>query len=197
MLLGLTGAYCAGKNHVGALLENRGFSVLDVDKLGYLAIEREAAAIRARFGDRVLGPDGRVDRRLLGAHVFGDPEELAALERIVHPAANALTEAWIAERPGQKLAINAALLHKSTVFDRVDLIIVVRAPFLVRLLRAMRRDKLSIGKILARFRSQRDFATQYFRQNADTVIVDNGISFVSGSLERRIDSLLARKGIGR
>lgn len=182
---------------MGALLEKRGFAVLDVDKLGYLAIEQESAAILARFGDSIRGPDGRIDRRRLGAIVFGDPKQLAALESIVHPAANALTEQWLAARPDQNRVINAALLHKSTVFDRLDLIMIVRAPFLLRLWRAIRRDKLPIGKLLARFRSQRDFDAQYFRRNADTVIVNNGISFASGSLERRIDSLLARKGMVR
>jgi dephospho-CoA kinase len=70
MILGLTGLYCSGKNHVAALLERRGLPVLDVDKLGHIAIENKKADICARFGDDILNPDGSVNRRLLGEKVF-------------------------------------------------------------------------------------------------------------------------------
>ena len=92
MLIGLTGLYCAGKNYIASILDSRGIPVLDVDKLGHQAIEREKEAIITRFGAIVLGTDGHIDRRALGKQVFGEPEALAALEAIVHPAANALTE---------------------------------------------------------------------------------------------------------
>jgi dephospho-CoA kinase len=71
MLIGLTGMYCAGKNHVAAILEQRGLAVLDVDKLGYIAIENKKAAVFARFGEDVKNQDGSVNRRLLGEKVFG------------------------------------------------------------------------------------------------------------------------------
>jgi dephospho-CoA kinase len=88
-VIGLTGTYCAGKNYIGRLMEARGLPVLDVDKLGHRAIETEQGAILERFG-----------RDILGAKVFGKPDELAALEGIVHPAANAMTTEWIAVQNG-------------------------------------------------------------------------------------------------
>ncbi len=201
MLIGLTGAYCAGKNHVGRLLEARGIAVLDVDRLGHQAIETEKTAILDRFGRRILGADGRVDRRLLGALVFGHPGEMRALEDIVHPAANRLTEAWIAARRDQPLAINAALLHRSSVFAHLDFIIYVRAPLLARLLRARRRDHLSLPAILKRFASQHEFSAQYLGNKADIHKVDNrGCTGTpsrrhSRDLERRIDEILTREGM--
>ncbi|MCL2374428.1 MAG: dephospho-CoA kinase, partial [Treponema sp.] len=50
-LIGLTGAYCAGKNRVALLLEQRGFAVLDVDKLGHEVIETEKTRLVSHFGD--------------------------------------------------------------------------------------------------------------------------------------------------
>ena len=203
MLVGLTGAYSAGKNRVGALLEKRGFQVLDVDKLGHRAIEAEKAAIVARFGPAALAADGSVDRKKLGAAVFSDPGALADLEAIIHPAANRLTEEWIAERPGQDLVVNAALLHRSTVFPRLYFIILVRAPYLTRLLRAKRRDGLPFRVLVDRFRTQRDFEAQYFSRKADIEIVYNrGIFDLCAerrarALERSLDSILARKGTDR
>ncbi len=203
MLIGLTGAYCAGKNYVGRLLEARGLEVLDVDKLGHRATEDEKAAIVARFGAGILRTDGTVDRAALGKLVFGRPAELAALEAIIHPAANRLVEEWIAERPGKDLVINAALLHRATVFRRLDFIIMVRAPFLQRLQRGRRRDGLPIRTLLRRFASQRNFASQYFEKAADIHIVDNRSA--SGpcarrrtrALERTLDTILAREGMVR
>jgi len=201
MLIGLTGAYCAGKNHVGRLLEARGIAVLDVDRLGHQALEAEKKAILDHFGSRILAADGSIDRRLLGALVFGHPEELTALEDIVHPAANRLTEAWIAARPGQRLAINAALLHRSSVFGDLDFIIYVRAPLLTRLLRARRRDHLGFRAIMKRFISQKEISAQYLGKKADIHTVDNrGYSgFLARrqnrALERRIDEILTREGM--
>jgi dephospho-CoA kinase len=203
MLIGLTGAYCAGKNHVGRLLEARGLQVLDVDKLGHRATEDEKAAIVSRFGPGVLSSDGKVDRSALGKLVFGKPDELAALEAIIHPAANRLAEKWIAERPGGDLVINAALLHRATVFDRLDFIIMVCAPYWERLLRARRRDGLPFHLLMKRFASQKNFAAQYFGKKADIYTVDNRGVFGpcarhrEAALERELDTIFAREGMVR
>jgi dephospho-CoA kinase len=187
--IGLTGMYCAGKNYIASLLEKRGIPALDVDKLGHAAIEQEKDAILRRFGPDVLGTGGAIDRKKLGALVFGKSEELAALEAIVHPAANRLTGQWLKEREGQRLAINAALLHKSSAFERLDAVILVTAPWFVRLIRARRRDHLPWREIFRRFSSQRDFMSQYLRKNSDIYIIDNG---PFGKPERRLGEILER-----
>jgi dephospho-CoA kinase len=169
-LMGITGAYCAGKNFVAALLEKRGLPVLDVDRLGHRALEQEQAAVIALFGRAILGDDGRINRRLLGEQVFGDGRKLAALEAVVHPVANALTEAWLADQRAQgkrAAVINAALLHRSSVFERLDLILLVRAPVLTRFIRARARDRLPLADLAKRFKSQSVFLTQYSSSNAD------------------------------
>ncbi|MDR2069140.1 MAG: dephospho-CoA kinase [Spirochaetaceae bacterium] len=202
-IIGLTGMYCAGKNYVARMLEARGLPVLDVDTLGHQAIETEKGAILQRFGAEILGKDGAVDRRALGAKVFGSPRELTALEEIVHPAANRLTEQWIAGIPEGPCVINAALLHRSVVFSRLDWVIIVQAPFLTRFLRARRRDRLPVLPLLRRFKSQREFMSQYLSQHADIYRVHNRGYFGICSrvwrraLEHRIDDLLSREGIRR
>jgi dephospho-CoA kinase len=197
-LIGLTGTYCAGKNHVAALLEKRGLPVLDVDKLGHTAIDAERTAILSRFGRDVATPDGTVNRRLLGEKVFGKPGEMAALENIVHPAANRLTEEWLAAQAGKSCVFNAAVLHKSSVFGRLDFVILVEAPFLVRLLRARKRDKLSWRSLLKRFGSQKNFISQYLSGKADIYRVYNpsfGFRPYEVQLENRISEILSGEGI--
>ena len=202
-LIGLTGKYCAGKNHVALLLEQRSIPVLDVDKLGHDVIEKERERILSRFGEDILGSDGLIDRRQLGDKVFGKPDELSALEGIIHPAVNRETLAWIGEHGGKACAINAALLHRSSAFEMLDAVIVVRAPFITRLLRAKKRDKMPLNALLKRFGSQRGFdyqsrvavpktevfgQPQLFKKKSDIYIVEN---YAHSNLEKRINEILS------
>jgi len=200
LLIGLTGTYCSGKNHIAAMLCGRGFPVLDIDKLGYVCLENSKKEIFAKFGGDLENQDGSLNRKALGARVFGNRERLAALEAIVHPQANLMTEQWIAGQKGRTCVLNAALLHKTSVFGRLNCIILVRAPRLVRLMRAKRRDSLPWKEIFRRFASQKKFMSQYLCGNADIYRVENpgnGMRGTSGGfkarqkLERRIDEILA------
>jgi dephospho-CoA kinase len=195
MLLGLTGLYCAGKNFAGEILERKGFAVLDVDKLGHAVLESKKDEIAECFGSGVLRTDGALDRRALGESVFGKPEKLAALENIVHPEVNTLTLEWIAAHDGCQCVINAALLHKSSVFEMLDAVIFVRAPSVVRMLRARKRDGLSLKEIRRRFKSQH-FDIYYSNQKTDIYYISNyGFGFYSRlnrrCFEKRLDGILS------
>jgi dephospho-CoA kinase len=204
-IIGLTGTYCAGKNCIASLLEERGIPVLDVDKLGHQAIEAGKEAIIRRFGPEVLAggteATSAIDRRRLGEKVFGKPHELADLEAIVHPEANRLTDEWIQGQNGKTCAINAALLHRSSAFEKLDFIVIVQAPFFDRLQRAKKRDRLPLAALLKRFGSQKKFMSQYLNGKADTYKVDNrGYSLsisrrLKRKLEYRIDAILSGEGI--
>jgi dephospho-CoA kinase len=198
MIIGLTGLYCAGKNHIAALLESRGLPVLDVDKLGHIAIENGKEAVFARFGEGLKNPEGSVNRRLLGAKVFGRAGEMSDLEAIVHPEANRLTTEWVQGRNGGNCVINAALLHKSSVFKRLDCVILVGAPLIVRLIRAKKRDKLPFSVLLQRLSSQKQFISKYLAGNADIYKVENhgiGCRGLAGTkTARRIDTVLTKIG---
>ena len=202
-LIGITGKYCSGKNHVSSLLEKKGYPSLDLDKLGHKAIEAERDLILKRFGTDILvdnilagdipGADNLIDRRKLGQKVFGSQKELRALEEIVHPWVNKETKLWINSREESVCLINAALLHRSSAFEQFDLIIIVEAPFLIRLLRAKRRDKLPWLVLLRRLRSQKNFDSQYLRRKTDIYRVGNfSVCMNSGAkLENKLDEILS------
>jgi len=200
-IIGLTGLYCAGKNHVALLLEQRGLPVLDADKLGYKVIEMEKENLLARFGTDILGEEGLIDRKRLGAKVFGKPGELAALEDIIHPRVNRETLDWLNTREEKACVINAALLHRSAVFEVLDAIIIVEAPLHVRLLRARKRDHLPWTALIKRFQSQSKFTSQYSRGKTDIYRVENSgysslrTSLLRKKLENRIDEILSLRGI--
>ncbi|MDR2098061.1 MAG: dephospho-CoA kinase, partial [Spirochaetaceae bacterium] len=184
----------AGKNFVGGILERKGFSVLDVDKLGHAALENQKSIIAERFGAGVLSADGTVNRRVLGECVFGRQDELDALEKIVHPEVNKLTLDWIEVHGKRPCVINAALLHKSCVFTRLDAVIFVKAPLAARMLRARRRDRLSWKEIRRRFASQK-FNVYYSGQKTDIYYINNGgfdffLRLNRFVLEKRVEKIL-------
>jgi dephospho-CoA kinase len=208
-VIGLTGSYCAGKNHVASILERRSIPVLDVDKLGHAAIETEKERLLERFGNDILSQDGSVsvsvsiDRKRLGSKVFGRPEELQALEEIIHPVANRETLAWINARRENACVINAALLHRSSALEMLDAVIIVEAPFFVRLLRARKRDCLPWTVLLKRFKSQRGFNAQFFKRKTDIYRVKNSVCFsfnkdsAEKKLNKRVNEILSIEGITR
>jgi dephospho-CoA kinase len=202
-VIGLTGNYCAGKNHVASLLEQFHIPVLDVDKLGHHAIETEKERLLERFGYDILGQDGFIDRKRLGNKVFGRQSELEALEEIIHPVANSETLAWIDSQNEEACVINAALLHSSSAFDMLDAVIIVEAHFFLRLLRARKRDRLPWTALLKRFKSQRKFNAQFFKEIADIYRVENSAFFsfnkeyAEKKLNKRIKEILSIEGIVR
>jgi len=199
MLIGLTGKYCAGKNHAAVILEKHGLPVLDVDKLGHKVLENKKVEVFSRFGDNVKNPDGSVNRRLLGEKVFGKKDEITALEAIVHPQVDRMVLEWISSQNGKTCVINAAVLHGLAIFGQFDCILLVNAPFFVRLLRARHRDRLSWISIFRRLMSQKRFTLQYLAGNADIYIVENSGTggFLPDSagkeskLEQRIGEILS------
>ena len=90
--VGLTGCIGSGKSTVAAALGERGAVLLDADAIvaelqqpGRPVLE----AMVAHFGPFILQPDGHLDRKAVAGIVFDDPQELAALNAIVHPAVRA------------------------------------------------------------------------------------------------------------
>jgi dephospho-CoA kinase len=86
--LGITGGIASGKSAVAGMLRELGFRVIDADALGHEVIEpgtRAYGEIVREFGAGVVGADGRIDRRKLGALVFAEAEKLKRLNAIVHP----------------------------------------------------------------------------------------------------------------
>ena len=182
MTVGLAGKACAGKDSLVPFFLERGFTVIDADRIGHEALEANAEAVRARFST--------LDRNRIGRIVFSDPGALADLEALTHP--------WIAERIRQQRAaapgdavLNVPLLHKQQLYRLCDVVVWVEAPLLVRLWRARRRDGWSWGRILRRIWAQRKLGPQVFPPDVDILRVDN-----RGILRAARTALEARFGRG-
>jgi dephospho-CoA kinase len=116
--VGLTGGIATGKTTVVAMLRELGCRVLEADKIAHQMIEPGGAAyeeVVREFGRGILTDEGFVDRKKLGAIVFGDPKLLARLNAIVHPPV-------LEEQMRQLAAIEKADAHAVAVVEAALLI---------------------------------------------------------------------------
>ncbi|MGJ0388600.1 dephospho-CoA kinase [Microbacterium sp. CGR1] len=134
-LIALTGGIASGKSTIARRLAQRGAVVVDADQ-----IVRDVqapgtpvlAGIAETFGAEVIDATGSLDRAALGAKVFGDAEQLAQLNAIVHPAVRAesqrrFDDAMSAD-PSTVVVYDVPLLVEARVDDPWDLIVVAHAP---------------------------------------------------------------------
>ena len=187
MVVGLTGGYCAGKDRVARIFASHGFRVIDVDEIGHEVLAQKEGEVAAAFGPDVRSPGGGVDRKALGAIVFADPAARARLEEIVHPAMAQRVREILSGGRGDWV-INAAVLHRMGLHALCDAIVCVSAPALLRLLRAVRRDRYTLREAAARIGAQRGICPQLNDPGVDTYNVRNGGT--ARSLERRVDRLV-------
>ncbi len=177
--LGLTGGIGSGKSAAAAhLAEKPGVRVVLADDVAKrLMVEDEAVceAVRQRFGAETYRADGSLDRAHLGARVFGDEVELAALNAIVHPAVRRAMLAAIdgARASGARLLVYEAALIFETGADKIlDHVAVVDAPEAIRIARATARDGATPEAIRARMARQMDPAKM--RARADSILDNSG-----------------------
>src|ERR1700693_5656613 len=89
LTIGLTGGIGSGKSTVAQILGEFGAPILDADKVAHTTYVPGAPsydAVIAAFGAQILAADRTIDRKKLGAVVFGNPEQLNNLTSIVWPA---------------------------------------------------------------------------------------------------------------
>lgn len=168
--LALTGSIGMGKSTVAAMFARAGVPVFDADAV-VRKLQGPGGALVPRIEKRFPGTtrDGAVDRDLLAAHVLSDPDELAALEAIVHPAVHHERTRFIIEHgDAPALLFEIPLLFETGGAEAFDTIIVVSAPAEVQRGRVMARPGMTEAKFEALLaRQTRD---EEKRQRADFVI---------------------------
>ncbi len=178
-LIGLTGNIACGKSAVLARLAELGAETIDADSVVH-ELQRPGepvwAAIREAFGPAVLTPEGALDRRALGAIVFGDPAALARLEALTHPAVRARIEERVAAAAGRGVAvmvIDAIKLFEGGLADRCDQNWVVTCASEQQLARLMARNGFTEAEARQRIAAQPPQAEKVAR--ADLVIDNSGV----------------------
>jgi dephospho-CoA kinase len=177
--VGLTGGLATGKSYAGQALASLGCHLINADDLGREVMQPGGEAFDAivhEFGAGILTPEGSIDRKRLAAEVFGRPERLAALNRLVHPPVirreDGLMEQIAAGDPGAIVVVEAAVMIEAGSYKRFDKLILVVCSEQQQVERAMRRGGLSREEALARIRRQMPLEEK--RKFADYVIDTSG-----------------------
>jgi len=172
--VGLTGGIGSGKSTVAAALRELGAHVIDDDVVAREVVEPGTptlARIAERFGPRLVGRDGALDRAGLAAIVFPDPEALADLDRITGPAIAARVQELRAAADVQAISVyDMPLLVERRLWPREHLTVVVGAAAETRVRRLVEQRGLSEAD--ARHRIARQ-ASDVERRAAADVWVDN------------------------
>ncbi len=184
----LTGGIASGKSTAAGFLSDRGANVIDADKLGHQVYDPGTQAylkVIETFGDDIVADDNHIDRRALGARVFGRPEELNKLTGIVWPEIRRLAELEIAGLdavyPDGIAVLEAAVLFEAGWQDIGDETWVVVVDREVAIERSMARDGFDRAAVESRIDSQ--LSNEQRIKLADVVIENNG------SVEGMLDQL--------
>jgi dephospho-CoA kinase len=174
-VIGVTGNIASGKSTVLATLAELGAEVIDADHVYHELIVPGAplnACLREAFGPGIAKSDGSIDRPALGRIVFSDPDALAMLDRLTHPAVDAEIRRRIAASSAPVIAVDAVKLFEGgldRVCDAVWLVVTARDRQIERL---AARNGFTVAEATRRVDAQPPLADKPLR--ADAVIDNSG-----------------------
>jgi len=167
----LTGGIATGKSSVSKIFEEEGFRVIDADTIAHQVLNDSADKVAGLFGQEVLQENGMVDRKVLGAMVFGDRAKRKDLETLLHPLIynEILRLSEIEESKKSPYLIDIPLFFETARYN-ISKSIVVYASRLQQIERGMRRDGLSKEEMLRRISAQIDIEE---KRKRSTYLIDN------------------------
>ena len=196
----ITGSIGSGKSAVCELLRDRGFEIIDADRISHFVLDRCAAQVAEIFGAQyVVQKDAQaknlsshaefdnsrdeenltdsrafVDRKKLGELVFKNPAELAKLEALLHPkiTAEILSQARALEAKGKLYFVDIPLFFEGKRYEFFDKVAVVYAPKDTLIARVMKRNGLDHATAKHRVKLQIDIEQKCAM--ADFVIDNSG-----------------------
>ena len=197
LLIGLIGPIGCGKSTVAGWLAARGVAVVEADRLTRELMAPGtpvSQAVFARFGEQFRLPDGSLDRRALGRLVFSDPESLAALESIVHPAINELLERIVRETGDhgpRAMALEAVKLVEAGHAAHCDEVWLITCDPTAQLARLVGRGMSKVDA-LQRIEAQAPSLPLWQAAATRTIGTDGPREEVESAVARALDEALAR-----
>ena len=190
MIIGITGGTGCGKTTLLELLQEAGALVLDCDAI-YHRLLREDAGLLAAIENRFPGTvkNGALQRKKLGAIVFGDQASLADLNKITHGAVKAEVIRLLTPEP-PLAAIDAIGLFESGLDKLCKLTVAVNAPLEDRVRRLMARDSIDRDYALSRIAAQP--SAEEFASRCDHVLLNDS---TKADFQQKCLAFLAQIGI--
>ena len=193
LIIGITGSIACGKSLVSNYLQEKGYTIIDADKIGHMALENDEVKKQLvnKFGKSIL-KDNEVNRVTLGKLVFENNENLKELNNIIHPQIRKNISEQIQVHKNEKLVfVDVPLLFEAKFDDLVEKIIVVSLDDKIQLERLMNRNSLSKEEALQRIKSQIPVRE---KEKLGDYVVDN--SFTQENTYNQVDRILKKLKLG-
>ncbi|WP_316932405.1 dephospho-CoA kinase [Cellulophaga baltica] len=156
MIVGLTGGIGSGKTTVAKMFHALGVPVYNSDiEAKKLMVTSEVLKVKIK---ELLGTESYIDHKLnrtyIADKIFTDPDLLAQLNAIVHPAVKEHFMTWVGEQNSDYIIQETAIIFENNSQDKFDKIILVTAPEKIRIERVTSRDAISEDKVKERIDNQ-------------------------------------------
>jgi len=174
MVVGLTGGIGSGKSTIAKEFATLGIAVFNSDEQAKALIANNAQVkkrIMATFGEEAY-QNGEYNRAYIAQIVFNNPEKLAILNGIVHPALAKYFKQWTKKQTSPYVLKEATILFESGSYKDCNYIITVTAPEEVRIARVISRDHCTEAQVRARMSQQWSDAQRIVLSNAVIENVD-------------------------
>jgi len=193
LIIGITGSIACGKSLVSNYLQEKGYTIIDADKIGHMALENDEVKKQLvnKFGKSIL-KDNEVNRVTLGKLVFENNENLKELNNIIHPQIRKNISEQLQVHKNEKLVfVDVPLLFEAKFDDLVEKIIVISLDEKIQLERLMNRNSLSKEEALQRIKSQIPVRE---KEKLGDYVVDN--SFTQENTYNQVDRILEKLKLG-
>ena len=193
LIIGITGSIACGKSLVSNYLQEKGYTIIDADKIGHMALENAEVKKQLvnKFGKSIL-KDNEVNRVTLGKLVFENNENLKELNNIIHPQIRKNISEQLQVHKNEKLVfVDVPLLFEAKFDDLVEKIIVISLDEKIQLERLMNRNSLSKEEALQRIKSQIPVRE---KEKLGDYVVDN--SFTQENTYNQVDRILEKLKLG-
>lgn len=169
--IGLTGSIGMGKTTVSAIFKKYGIPVYSADEAVHALYKNPSvvALIEKAFPYSIK--EGMVDRQVLTRYFVDNPNNIDRLNKIIHPLVRNCEDEFLelARMRGEKMVVlDVPLLFETKSHERMDVVIVVSAPFAVQKERVLARPFMNEDKFKIILSQQMDDEEK--RKRADFVV---------------------------
>ncbi|NLN85813.1 MAG: dephospho-CoA kinase [Candidatus Cloacimonetes bacterium] len=173
LLIGITGNIGSGKSAFCRILEQHGERVIYADEVAQKQLDKPEILqkLSERWGKDFIS-DGRADRQKIASIVFGNPDELAFLNSVVHPKTLQEFQGIVEECQAEHLFFEVPLLFEADLAACFDHLVIITATREIRLQRLLKRDSQSRQQIETRMDAQMDDSLKI--PLCDLVVENNG-----------------------
>lgn len=193
-IIGITGGMGAGKSTVSSYLEEKGYRLIDADKIAREITEKGSpvlAELAEEFGADIIDADGNLRRKHLAHIAFSDKRKQQRLNEIMHGRIKEIIlqrrDAY--EQAGEKtIFLDVPLLIEAGLDEICDSVWVICAPDHLKIRRIKKRDHAAEHEIKKRIALQLT-DEERLSSSGKTIRIDNeqDVEGLCRKIDERLD----------